>query len=53
MEVPKVCVYCDGTGKSSAGGECGFCEKGKPLDTKDDWDRTWGKTLAKSKTRSN
>lgn len=40
---PKVCIYCKGTGDSSAGGECGFCDKGKPLDTQADWDATWGR----------
>lgn len=39
---PKVCAYCDGHGNSKAGGECGFCDKGKPLDTQEDWDNSWG-----------
>lgn len=42
---PKVCHYCDGHGNSSAGGACGFCRDGKPLDTQEDWDRTWGAIL--------
>jgi hypothetical protein len=44
-KAPEVCIYCKGTGESSAGGSCGFCEGGKPLDTQEDWDRTWGKAL--------
>lgn len=24
-----ICRYCDGTGESSAGGACGFCDDGK------------------------
>lgn len=45
-KAPEVCIYCKGTGESSAGGSCGFCEGGKPLDTQEDWDRTWGKELS-------
>lgn len=45
MEAPKVCVYCNGTGQADDDNECGFCESGKPLDTQEDWDRTWGRTL--------
>lgn len=37
----EVCLYCDGGGSGSAG-PCGFCENGKPLDTQEDWDNTWG-----------
>ncbi len=44
-KAPEICLYCDGEGNSSAGGRCGFCENGKPLDTQDDWDRTWMKTF--------
>jgi len=43
-DAPKVCLYCDGAGHGSAG-PCGFCRNGKPLDTQEDWDRTWGATL--------
>jgi len=42
---PLICTYCDGKGNSTAGGECGFCDGGKPLDTQEDWDRTWGHTF--------
>lgn len=42
-KAPEVCLYCDGEGNSSAGGRCGFCENGKPLDTQSDWDASWGK----------
>lgn len=40
---PLICVYCDGKGNSTAGGECGFCEAGVPLDTQEDWDNSWGR----------
>jgi hypothetical protein len=43
-EAPKVCLYCDGEGNGSAG-PCGFCDKGKPLDTQEDWDNSWGRTF--------
>jgi DnaJ-class molecular chaperone len=23
--------------------ECGFCDGGVPLDTQEDWDKTWGR----------
>lgn len=46
-KAPATCHYCDGEGNSPAGGECGFCEKGKPLDTQEDWDRTWGRVFRK------
>lgn len=42
MSAPTICVYCDGHGNSSFGGDCGFCENGIPLDTVEDWKRTWG-----------
>ena len=42
-EAPKECLYCDQQGNSTAGGLCGFCENGKPLDTQEDWDASWGK----------
>ena len=41
-KAPETCLYCDGEGSSSAGGRCGFCENGKPLDTQEDWDNSWG-----------
>lgn len=44
---PEVCRYCDGHGNSSAGGKCGFCEDGVPLDTQADWDESWGKIFKK------
>lgn len=37
---PDRCLYCDGTDKN-----CGFCDMGKPLDTREDWDRSWGRVL--------
>lgn len=40
-KAPEICLYCDGEGNSSAGGRCGFCENGKPLDTQEDWDQSW------------
>lgn len=42
---PETCLYCDGDGNSSAGGSCGFCVQGKPSDTQEDWDKSWGKLL--------
>lgn len=44
-KAPEICLYCDGEGNSSAGGRCGFCENGKPLDTQEDWDNGWGKVF--------
>jgi hypothetical protein len=44
-EAPKVCMYCDGQGNSKAGGACGFCDHGVPLETQEDWDKSWGKVL--------
>lgn len=42
-EAPKVCMYCDGNGAgTSPENPCGFCDKGKPLDTQEDWDNSWG-----------
>jgi hypothetical protein len=40
---PDLCHYCDSKGNSPAGGKCGFCEDGIPLDTQEDWDNSWGK----------
>lgn len=40
---PEICFYCDGRGNSTAGGSCGFCTEGVPLDTQEDWDNSWGK----------
>lgn len=45
MKAPVKCSYCDGEGNSRAGGDCGFCKKGKPLDTQKDWDESWGKVF--------
>lgn len=39
---PATCHYCDGHGNSTANGDCGFCDRGKPLDTQQDWDESWG-----------
>lgn len=41
-KAPEVCLYCDKQGNSKAGGPCGFCVAGKPLDSQDDWDNSWG-----------
>ena len=46
MKAPTTCLYCDGHGNSSAGGSCGFCNRGRPLDTQPDWDASWGARLA-------
>ena len=40
-KAPDRCLYCDGTDPN-----CGFCEMGVPLDTQEDWDRTWGRAFA-------
>ncbi len=45
-KAPDTCLYCDDLGNSKAGGSCGFCEGGKPLDTQEDWDRSWGRVFA-------
>lgn len=42
-KAPEICRYCDGEGNSDAGGHCGFCAGGKPLDTQEDWDNSWGR----------
>lgn len=34
---PELCLYCKGQDP-----ECGFCENGKPLDTQENWDKSWG-----------
>lgn len=39
-KAPERCHYCDGQDKG-----CGFCDNGKPLDTQEDWDRSWGRIL--------
>ena len=39
-KAPEKCLYCDGTDPN-----CGFCEMGRPLDTQEDWDNTWGRVL--------
>lgn len=40
MKAPEKCLYCDGTDSN-----CGFCVMGKPLDTQEDWDNSWGRIL--------
>lgn len=45
MKAPTTCHYCDGEGNSAAGGDCGFCNGGKPLDTQEDWDASWGNRI--------
>ena len=47
-KAPEVCLYCDKQGNSKAGGACGFCVEGKPLDTQEDWDNSWGGILEKA-----
>jgi hypothetical protein len=42
-KAPERCLYCDGQGNSKAGGDCGFCDHGKPLDTQENWDNSWGR----------
>jgi hypothetical protein len=44
-KAPDRCRYCDGEGNSSAGGPCGFCANGVPLDTQEDWDNSWGRAF--------
>ena len=39
MKAPSECMYCDHTDPN-----CGFCDMGKPLDTQEDWDASWGRT---------
>lgn len=41
-KAPEVCLYCKGSGLAAVG-NCGFCLEGKPLDTQEDWDASWGK----------
>lgn len=41
-KAPETCRYCWGTG-NGPGSPCGFCVDGKPLDTQEDWDNSWGK----------
>ena len=45
MDAPGRCLYCDGTDPN-----CGFCEMGVPLDTQEDWDRSWGKVFQVART---
>lgn len=42
---PDHCLYCGGAGNGT-GAPCGFCVEGRPLDTQEDWDRSWGKVFA-------
>jgi hypothetical protein len=37
-KAPEHCLYCKGDDPN-----CGFCEMGKPLDTQEDWDNSWGR----------
>jgi hypothetical protein len=41
-KAPETCLYCDGAG-NGPGSPCGFCVEGKPLDTQEDWDKSWGR----------
>lgn len=58
MSRPEVCAYCRGTGwawgsdRSDPANECGFCDAGVPLDTQEDWDRTWGRTIHRDDDRA-
>lgn len=49
-KAPERCLYCqDGTGRSEPQpdpNECGFCDNGKPLDTQEDWDKSWGRIFS-------
>ncbi len=40
-KAPERCIPCKGTG-NGPGSPCGFCIDGKPLDTQEDWDNSWG-----------
>jgi hypothetical protein len=42
-DAPTVCAYCQGDDPN-----CGFCDNGKPLDTQEDWDNSWGRILERS-----
>lgn len=43
-KAPETCMYCDGDGYNSrANTPCGFCVEGKPLDTQEDWNNSWGR----------
>jgi hypothetical protein len=46
VKAPETCLYCHGTGMADAENECGFCDAGKPLDTQEDWDNSWGRILS-------
>lgn len=48
MKAPTTCLYCHGEPRDDDN-DCGFCEKGKPLDTQEDWDRTWGRVFPESR----
>ena len=39
-KAPEKCAYCTGDDPN-----CGFCEMGVPLDTQEDWDKSWGRIL--------
>lgn len=42
-KAPEYCYPCKGSGAEAGGNPCGFCDNGKPRDTQEDWDRSWGK----------
>lgn len=48
-KAPEFCLYCDKQGNSKAGGSCGFCVGGKPSDTQQDWDQSWGEVLERTR----
>ena len=49
-KAPETCLYCDGEG-NGPGAPCGFCFEGEPLDTQEDWDRTWAQLFARRRQR--
>ena len=44
---PETCLYCDGEG-NGPGAPCGFCIHGKPLDTQEDWNNSWGRIFRRT-----
>lgn len=53
-KAPEVCLYCQGTGiMKGADHNCGFCVEGVPLDTQEDWDKSWGWILDRLFGREN
>lgn len=49
-KAPENCMFCDGDGHNSrANTPCGFCLNGKPLDSQEDWDRSWSGIVEKAR----